>query len=94
MREHVLGSPVYSIRGGLINLIQKVLPKRSKFDERICDDKRFFSRINISEDGQGVSVVDPLQVVVVDQAKVAVKTVLLKRLGNLGLERIIQYDLP
>ena len=55
----------------------KTIPERSKFDEWVSNIKSLLGRVHIAENGQGVSVVDPLQLVVVDKSQVAVKTILL-----------------
>jgi hypothetical protein len=54
-----------------------MIPERSKFDEWISYVESLFGRVDVAEDGQGVSVVDPLQLVVVDESQIPVKTILL-----------------
>ena len=56
----------------------KIIPERSKFYEWVSNIESLFGRVHVTEDGQGVSVVDPLQLVVVDESQIAVKTILLQ----------------
>jgi hypothetical protein len=56
----------------------KVIPEWSELDEWVSNIESLLGRVHVAEDGQGVSVVDPLQLVVVDKSQVAVKTILLR----------------
>ena len=62
------------------------MPERSELDEGVDDADRLFCHVDVAEHGQGVSVIHPLEVVVVDQLQVSVKTFFLQINMNILLE--------